>query len=183
MVSGLSLAPRTGLGSLRCPTFLGAWCFPQGPDGKGRRWCSLRDDHPPLAMLGTPTRSVLAEQGHTGQLQWASPFDGVWKKFPLTPAEQALQALRDQREKLAGERKARFNSGGFGKRAAQFRKRAAELKAAIVKTVGPSESVSTAKIGPLPREDFRTRVALWKAAAAKLKAELLARGARPGGKS
>ncbi|RPA89294.1 hypothetical protein L873DRAFT_1823176 [Choiromyces venosus 120613-1] len=180
---GTHLPARTDSGSLRPPTFLRARHFPQGQDGKCLRWRSLRDDHPPLAMLGTPARSVLAEQGHTGQLQRAKPFDGVWKKYPLTPAELALQALQDQREKLARDRKARFNSGGFGERAAKFRKRTAELKAAILKARGAQEPVAGPRIGPLPREEFQARVAVWKVAAVKLKADLLARGARSGGAS
>ncbi|RPA97097.1 hypothetical protein L873DRAFT_1158148 [Choiromyces venosus 120613-1] len=160
----------------RSPSFLRRSSFPRGKDGKCLRWRNLQDDHPPLAMLGTPVRSALVEQGHTGQLIRANPFDGMWKKFPLTPKEQARQARLYQREKMARERKARFNSGGFGERAAQFRKRTAELKAALAKTASPLEPVSPPKTG-VTREEFRTRVAAWKAAAEKLKAELLTRRA------
>ncbi|RPA91776.1 hypothetical protein L873DRAFT_1818791, partial [Choiromyces venosus 120613-1] len=148
LASDIPPAPRTDEGSFRNTPFLGPSSFPQGRDGKCRRWLSLQDNHPPLAMLGTPSRSVLEAQGHSGQLQRAKAFDGVWKRFPLTPAEQARH---DQRAKLARERKARFNSGGFGERAAQFRKRTTELKAAIVKATSPAEPAAAPRIGPLPR--------------------------------
>ncbi|RPA88561.1 hypothetical protein L873DRAFT_1023468 [Choiromyces venosus 120613-1] len=172
-VNGPPPIPGTELGGHRHVSFLGRWRFPQGPDGKCRQWDDLQDDNPPLAMRGTPARSVLVEQGHTGQLQRAGPFDGVWKNFPLTPEQQARKDQRDQRER---ERKARYNAGGFGKRAAQFRERAAKLKAAVVQAATLMEPVSTPRRVEVPsREAFRTRVNLWKAGAEKLKQELLAK--------
>ncbi|RPA94583.1 hypothetical protein L873DRAFT_1846507 [Choiromyces venosus 120613-1] len=175
-VSGLLPAFDANEGSVKPVTFLGSWFFPQGPDGKCRRWWDLRDDDPPMAGLGTPVRSALASQGHTGQLVQRKPFDGVWKKFPLTPEEQARQ---DKLTKQEADRRARFNSGGFGERAALFRKRCAEVKAAIKAPLGAEDSTQAIGRTDLPsREEFRNRVSEWKIAAAKLRVELLERCGR-----
>ncbi|PWW73596.1 hypothetical protein C7212DRAFT_346883 [Tuber magnatum] len=57
-------------------SFLGSRNFPKGPDGKERRWRQLQDNYPALARLGTPTRSTIGREGHTGQLKRAPAFDG-----------------------------------------------------------------------------------------------------------
>ncbi|PWW79904.1 hypothetical protein C7212DRAFT_341057 [Tuber magnatum] len=157
-------------------SFLGPRNFPKGPDGKERRWRQLQDNYPALSHLGTPTRSTIEREGHTGQLKPAPTFNGEWKPYPLTPEELAL---RDQRERQEKSRLALWNSGAFGKRAAALRRRTAALK---LSTAQPPSAPATAApstpkaVAPAPtREEFRDQVANWRRSAEKLKAQLLDR--------
>ncbi|PWW74207.1 hypothetical protein C7212DRAFT_346148 [Tuber magnatum] len=87
--------------------------------------------------------------------------------------------LRDQRKRQKRAGLALWNAGGFGNRAAAFRKHAAALKASAVQPpLTPATAApSTPKgVAPAPtREEFRDRMTNCRRNAEKLKAQLLAR--------